>query len=259
MPEKQAVSSSDGLQTLHRALAILDLFDRHHEAWTPAAVASELGLAPATASRLLRGLQSHGLLIRTSRHEYRLGLGAVELGHRALRTFHWTEPLRPVTSRLARESGETAVAFVLNERRDGAVVVDRVEGQKGIQLSIAIGHTLALEAGLAKTLLSHLPSAEREAALGHQPSEPLTRELDAIRDRGWVISYEGVDLGTWGVGASVLERDGSPLVAIGVIAPIARHSVEVEHELVELVRSAAADAHRRLGLAADLGAQPSRS
>jgi DNA-binding IclR family transcriptional regulator len=242
------VVTGDGLQTLHRACAILDLFDADREEWTASAVANELGLAPATAGRLLRGLLSHGLVIRSSGSSYRLGLGAVALGQRALRSFAWVEPLRPVTSQLARESGATAVAFVLNDRRDGAVVVDRVEGREGIQLSIAIGHTLPLEAGLAKTLLGHLSRAEREAGLGREPSEILARELDEIRDRGWAISHESVDRGTWGVGATVLDASGSPIVAIGVIAPIARHSVATEHRFVSLVRDAAEDAKRRLGL-----------
>jgi DNA-binding IclR family transcriptional regulator len=244
---KAGVSSTDGLQTLHRALAILDLFTPTNEEWTASAVAEESKLSLPTASRFMRGLEAHGLLARHGR-SYRLGVGAIDLGQRALQAVEFRGPLRPIAVSLARDSDETCLVLALTELQDGVKVIDRAEIRNGARISVTIGHVLAGDAGLAKVLVAYLTPEAQEAALGHKPSPALAKEYDLITAQGFGVSFEGVDEGTWGVAAPVLGRSGEPVVALGLVAPTSRHSPTLEKHLTALVMAAAADAAVRLNL-----------
>jgi DNA-binding IclR family transcriptional regulator len=253
---KAGVSSTDGLQTLHRALAILDLFTPTREEWTASEVAEEAGLSLATASRFMRGLEAHGLLARPNGRSYRLGAGAIDLGQRALQAVDFRTPLRPIAVALARDSDETCLVLALTELQDGVKVIDRAEVRQGARISVTIGHVLTGDAGLAKVLVAYLAPDEQEAVLGHKPSRVLAKEYELIVEQGFVVSFEGVDKGTWGVAAPVLGRSGHPMAAIGLVAPTSRHSATAEKRLTTMVRSAAAQAAARLNLPQDLRATP---
>lgn len=250
-----------GVQTLDRALAILGLFQIDRPEWGAAEVARELGLSLPTASRVMRALEANGLLMRVAGRRFRLGFGAVELGFRALQSIEVRERLRPLLVRLARDSGETSVLGVINERRDAARVVDRVEGQEVIRISLEIGHTWPLHAGaLGKALLAHMP--DRDGIL-EQPlanigrntitdPDELREELERVRRLGWAESAEETEVGAWGIAKAILDDNGLPTVGILLIAPLDRRTPETTRRLVAQLERAAPDARRRLGLRPEL-------
>jgi DNA-binding IclR family transcriptional regulator len=255
--ETIAESGSALPQTLERAFDVLALFQLDTPEWSATEVSRRLGLTLPTASRFLRALESRGYLMRVEGRRYRLGFAAIELGSRALRSLEVPERLRPVLLRLARESGETCLVATLNEQRDAARVVDRVEGRDVVRISLEIGHTWPLHAGaLAKAVLAHMP--DRETVL----AQPLARiaagtltdparlriELETIRDRGWARSIRETEVGAWGVAAAVRGSDGHPVASIGVVAPVERESSAYEQTLVRLLLEAVEAAQARLGV-----------
>jgi DNA-binding IclR family transcriptional regulator len=248
-----------GVQTLDRVMAILSLFQVEQPEWGAAEVARELNLTLPTVSRLMRALEGQGLLMRVDGRRFRLGFGAVELGIRASESMEIRTTLRPVLLRLARDTGATAVLGVINETRDSARVIDRVEGHDAIRITLDIGHAWPLHAGaLAKALLAHMP--ERDAVLD-QPlprmakntvtdREQLRDQLQRIRERGWATSAEETDSGAWGIAKPVLDESGHPVAAILLIAPLARQSADYADQLVKHLSDAIPEAQRRLGLGA---------
>jgi DNA-binding IclR family transcriptional regulator len=255
-----APSRTTGVQTLDRAVAILSLFQPEDPEWAAAEVARELGLAAPTAGRLMRALEQQGLLMRVDGRRFRLGFGAVDLGVRAQQTMEIRERLRPVLRRLARETGETSVLGVVNEARDAARVIDRVEGRDLIRITLDIGRIWPLHAGaLAKALLAHMPDRDMilaeplEQVAKNTITDPaeLAAELERIHKRGWAMSAEETDSGVWGVAKAVLDESGSALAAILLIAPITRQSQTYAKELARHLQDAIPEARGRLGLAAD--------
>jgi DNA-binding IclR family transcriptional regulator len=245
------------MQTLDRALAVLGLFRPESPEWAAAEVARELGLSLPTASRLMRGLEVRGLLMRTGGRRYRLGFAAVELGLRALKTLELREVLRPIVLQLAHDSGETCVLAAISEHRDAARVLDRAEGRQPVRISLEIGHTWPLHAGaLGKALLAHMP--ERDAVL----EQPLTKigkhtvtdrglleeQLETIRKVGWAFSSEETEIGAWGVAGAVLDDHGLPVCSIGLIAPLERKSQRAQDRLVGLLADGIVAARERFGL-----------
>lgn len=246
-----------GLQTLDKVLAVLRLFRPEAPEWAAAEVAREVGMSLPTASRLMRGLEARGLLVRAGSRRYRLGFAAVELGLRALKTLEVREVLRPVVLRLARDSDETCVLAAISEYRDVARVLDRAEGRQPVRISLEIGHTWPLHAGaLGKALLAHMP--DRDAIL----DQPLTKigkhtvtdrklleeQLETIRKVGWAFSSEETEIGAWGVAGAVLDDHGLPICSIGLIAPLDRRSRRAQDRLVALLAEGIAAARERFGL-----------
>lgn len=242
---------------MDRIFAILGLFTREAPEWSTAEIARELAFSQPTAGRLLRGLESHGFLMRFDRRHYRLGFAAVELGFRALHSIELRERLRPLLVRLAHQTGETCILGALTESRNAARVIDRIEGREALRITLEIGHTWPLHAGaLAKVLLAHMP--DRDAIL-EQPRARLARntvtdhaelaaDLARIRRVGWALTAEETEIGAWGVAAPLLDRAGMPVAAIGLVSPLERRSPLEEQKLVRHLQEAVAAATARLGL-----------
>jgi len=150
----------------------------------------------------------------------------------------------PALARLAKTTNETALLTTMNDRHDGAICLERVESSMALRLSIEPGRELPLHAGASqKVLLAFLPREEREVVLA-RPLAKLCRStitdtdflrghLDAIRTRGWAISFEENNVGVWGVALPILDRNGTSVASIGLAGPTARFR---RHELATSVR-----------------------
>jgi DNA-binding IclR family transcriptional regulator len=78
--------------------------------------------------------------------------------------------------------------------------------------------------------------------------EPLKAELRKIRERGYAFSREETDVGAWGVAAPVLDHSGGVIAGVGIASPISRYTKQIEEHFTKLVRDAAIDVTRGLGL-----------
>ena len=248
---------SGGTQTLDRAIAVLELFQRDRPEWGAAEVARELGLTLPTTSRLMRALEANRLLMRVNGRRFRLGFGAVDLGTRALASIELREQLRAPLVQLARASGETTVLGVINEERDAARVIDRIEGREMIRITLDIGHTWPLHAGaLARVLLAHMPDRDAilEAPLERIGQNTLTDpddvrlELERIREVGWAESVQETEGAAWGVAMPVLDDRDLPVCGLLLIAPLQRRSPDHRARLVDHLNEALPVVRRRLGL-----------
>ena len=161
-------TSSSGVQTLDRALALLALFTEATPEWSAG--------CRTHASFGFRSRQRVGYLSRTNgtwpanaKGWASLQAGVPRLSNFVLTHFAQLELrqfLRPVLVRLAHASGETAVLTLLTQQRDSARVVDRVEGNQLVRTSLEIGNVVPLHAGsLGKAILAYM--SDRPAVVEH--------------------------------------------------------------------------------------------
>jgi len=255
--ESVVIHSPSSLQVLERTFAILTLFDQQSPEWTTTEVARASGLPIPTAHRILATLRGHGYLVRDDQNKrFRLGWAAVDLGERARSAVDLARIAAPVLARLAEHTNETALLTGLNERRDRAVCLERVESSLELRLSIEPGRELPLHAGASqKVLLAFMPPAERDVILA-RPLEKLCRatitdpeflrgHLDSIRSRGWGISFEENNVGVWGVALPIPDEHGS-LTSIGLAGPTARFCRRELADSVRQLRLAAYEIARML-------------
>ena len=112
---------------------------------------AEAGLPRATAHRLLRALEHHGLVRRDQQGRFCLGLGLISLGRAAADAFPLAELARPALVRLRDRTGESVQLFV--REGDGRRCVVSLQSAHGLRWIVPEGAVLPLRVGSAGRIL----------------------------------------------------------------------------------------------------------
>jgi DNA-binding IclR family transcriptional regulator len=249
------------MKAVEKSLRVLDQFTFARPEWGLLELSEVSQLPVSTLHRIVTVLKRNGLLTQDrDTKKYRLGYGAIELGRRAAASLPIRRVADSVMHRLAEATGETIVLTVLNDVRDRAVCIERIESRFDLRLHLDVGTMSYLHAGASsKVLLAYLPDREVDQLaerVGFPKLAPgtidtldaLKVELHKIRERGYAFSREETDVGAWGVAAPVLDHGSSVIAGVGIASPTSRYSKQVEERFTALVREGALDVTRGLGL-----------
>lgn len=244
-------SREPGRTVTSRVLAILGAFDAEHPRLTLTELATRSGVAPATAHRLVRELEGWQALTRGPDGRLSVGLRVWELGQ--LAPTRLRDVAHPWLQELFSGTGENVHLAV----RDGLEVlyVDKVYGRRAVPIVSRTGGRLPMHpTGVGKALLAHEPDwfvrayLERglERPTPHTITEPgrLARDLAAVRERGYALTYEEMTLGSCSVAAPVL-AEGRAVGALGIVLS-SRRARELPR-LAEPLLAAAAGVARAYG------------
>lgn len=226
---------------------------------TTAEVAASTGLPRSTAQRVLAALAEEGFLDRDARHgRWHMGPELFLLGSIAAERYDVTSTARDILRSLAEKTGESA--YFSARRGEETVCLASEEGSfplrshvlyDGIRLPLGVA-----SAGLA--ILAYLPTADVEnyvrtrggelaAAFGAQhESEPLARRVNATRKRGYSVNPGLLVAGSWGIGAVVFDRAGSPAWALSLTGVESRFNGDRTAQLGTLLLEAAHSLTQRI-------------
>jgi len=233
--EKRSVRSADPyqLQSLDRAVAVLDLLGESEGPLGLVDVCERMDLHKSTAHRVLMVLERCGLIERTLENRFRLGLKLYELGSRAVEQIDLRARVHPWFRRLSAQVGETVHLGVL--QRTAVVYLDKIEpSNRHVWLSSRVGASNPVYCtAMGKAMLAFLPhdaAADIMARIRFTrftprtlcTAEALTRSLDRVRRRGYAIDDEEVEAGVRCVGAPILSQSGRPVAAVSVSGPSSR-------------------------------------
>jgi DNA-binding IclR family transcriptional regulator len=245
------------VQSVGRAVRILELVAEHPGQLGVTELGRRLGVHKATAFRLVTTLAAGGLLERDpATDKYRPGFGLVRLATTALADLDVVRQARPVLEGLAEDTQETVNLAVL----DGLEVVniDQVAGGHAVLNVNWVGKRTPLHCtSNGKILLAHLPEEQREAVL----AAPLDRrtpktigdprilrtQLHQARRRGYAYTVEELETGLNAVAAPVRGTDGEVVAAVSVAGPAYRVTPRRIPELARAVKDAAGEISRRMG------------
>ena len=239
-----------------RAVSLLKMFDDSRQEWGLSELAQEVGLNKTTTYRLLTALESEGMVARQANDTYRLGPEIVVLGGRALRNNDLRSVSRPALETMAAATGETATLEVLSGHE--VVIIDEVVGEHLMASAQSIGTRWpASVTSTGKAMMAYLPSAELDVILS-RPLPPMTaksvtdagalrRELREIREQGYAVANETLEIGLVVVGAAVRNHDGKVVAAISLGGPSLRLTPARIPEIGELVKATAARVSVQLG------------
>lgn len=246
-----------GTQSVLRALDMLDAFSDDHPAWTVTELAEATGLNRTTTYRLLTALESREYVCRDdSGDTYRLGSGLIALGGRALRANSVRAISRTELEKLAESTGETATLEILSGQ--DMVIIDEVPGEYVTSGSQHIGSRWPVYAtSTGKAILAFLPPDEQDEALRNRMRSltphtladraAVQRCLTAIREDGYAVATEELELGFVAVGAPILDAGGRPVAAISLGGTLIRLTAERVPDIGKRVRAAAARISHQLG------------
>lgn len=249
-----------GTQSVQRALALLNMFTDERPSWRLSELATAVHLNKTTTYRLLTALEQAGMVARKPENErYVLGPQIMTLGGRALRANDLRSVAKPELEQLAAHTGDTATLELLSGQE--MLIIDEVIGEHLTSSVQSLGTRWPLYAtSTGKALLAYLPTA-RAAALLPIPLTPITphtitdwdqlqQALTAVRQRGYAINNEELEIGLIVVGAPLFNHDGRAVAAISLGAPAIRLTDARLPAVGEMVRTAAARISARLGFEA---------
>jgi len=233
-------------QSIHRAIAILDLFDYEHPELGVREIARQLDYHPSTVGRILVTLASLEILSQnSSTHRYKMGSkvlkwGAVYLGNLDLQSI-----TRPYMQELREKTNETVSLYVPsgNER----VLIERLESTHFIRVVAHVGQRMPLYAGASgKVFLAFLPNEKSEKILETMKIESLTpqtivnkedlrRDLTQIRECGYSVSRGERVEGAYSVSAPLFDFRNRVIGAISISGPTNRFSDENITRYAELL------------------------
>lgn len=208
-------------RTVERALELLAVVAEQGGA-SLTECARRTDLAPSTALRLLRTLESTDFVHRGDDGAFRpghrlIGIGAKALGHDSLITF-----AQPSLAELARETGESSYLCVGTADR-GVLYIAQAEGNRTIRHVSWVGHRFPQDG-----------SAVGQALLGETPAE------------GYVAAAATVEPEVMAVAAPVHAATGI-VAALSVVGPAYRLGQERVTELGALLTAEAESVSALLG------------
>ena len=257
MYNSQSVSTYK-IQVLDRVFQIVNLLAEERNGASLTEVAAKLKLTKSTAHRLMMVLEAERYVDRDPNSgRYGLGSRIMELGLRAAGRLDVYSAARPRLQSLMEETGETAHLAVL---RDGDVVtLMAVESRQTLRAPRAPGaRTPAHCTSLGKSILAHVPAEELKQYLAQcsfptftpktiHCEERLLADLRLVRRRGYAIDDEEWELGLRCLAATVYDRTGLPVAAIGISGPVFRISRERISTLARAVSTTARSISESLG------------
>lgn len=246
-------SRSDTVQSLSRALNILNALARHDQGMGLGDVANETSLALSTAHRLLMTLQSENFVrFDPERGVWKVGVQSFIVGSAFLRSRELTNIARPHMFRLMERCGETANLAV--EDSGLAVYVAQIECHQVMRAIARPGGRAAMHnSGVGKMLLATMSDQEVKdiidlhgmtstTARSHQSFSDLLTDLEAIRERGYAIDDEENSVGLRCVAASIFDEHGHAIASLSVSGPTAR----IDDELLPILGRDVTEAARKI-------------
>ncbi|WP_340536995.1 IclR family transcriptional regulator [Nocardioides sp. GXZ039] len=250
-----AALTGQGVQSVDRALAILEVLARRGEAGVTE-IAAELDVHKSTAFRLMVTLEAHRLVEQTvERGRYRLGVGILRLAGATTARLDVVQEARPIGRQLAEATGETVNLAVLSER--SALYLDQIAGSSALQPHNWVGQHIPLHAtSNGKVLLAGLSDTALEEFLDslttytpHTITErsALRAEVAQVREQGYALAIDELEIGLTAIAAPIRNTQGDVVASISVSGPSFRLTAARVEEAIRLVRDAAMEASHRLG------------
>ena len=241
--------SSDYVQSLARGLAVIKVFGAEHPRLTLSDVARRTELTRATARRFLLTLNELGY-VQTDGSLFWLTPRVLELGYSYLSSLSLPEIAGPHLETLAEKVRESSSVSILDG--DDVVYIARVPVSRIMTVSINIGTRFpAFATSMGRVLLAGLPAEDIDAYLDRVRLDQLTThtladvsalrtELENIRQQGYCIVDQELELGLRSLAAPIVDPDGRVVAAVNISTQAARYSLDVVHaDLVPAVRATA--------------------
>lgn len=227
-----AKTPPQGAQAALRALRLLKLFTPERAELKLAEISERSGLNKTTTHRLLKALHSESMLDRDPTNgAYRLGPALMALGVQALSSNDLRIRVRPLLSRLAEETGETATLEVPID--DTMLILDEVSGSHFVGAAGNVGTRWPIHATSTGKALIAFDEQGVDRLVGQLvPLTPRTitkrdqlrAQLGEIRRRGFAETVDELEDGFSGVATVVRGGAGQVLGALSICGPTQRFS-----------------------------------
>ncbi|WP_413721992.1 IclR family transcriptional regulator [Sodalis sp. RH24] len=249
------------IQSVERALHILDLFDEHDTELKITEISNKMGLHKSTLHSLLKTLQVQGYIDQNHENgKYRLGMKLVERGNLVVNSIDIRQKARSFLLELSIKTGQTTHLGILDGKE--GVYIDKVEGKMAVISYSRIGRRLPVHAtAIGKVLLSFLKPADIQALLENydytrQTPQSITdegrflAELAEVRSRGYALDNQENEQGVRCISVPIWNVERKVIAAISISTLISRVSDNEFDDYIQLLKQAGQELSEQLGYTA---------
>jgi len=257
-PKKMRETRGSTVQSIERALDILELLAKEGQPMRLTDLSLKLGQHKSTVHRLLATLERRQYVEQhRDTGRYGLGLRVFELGARVFNKMELRVEVNPFLRELVDRTSETAHLVI----RDGweAVYIDKVESPHSIRMYSEIGKRTPLYCtSMGKVLLAGMSDDEIERFLREvklvrytpntitDPNE-LRRHLHQVRINGYAIDDAEHEENVRCIGAPIRDYMGRVIGAVSLAGPSMRITRERMGELAKVLKEVTARISARFG------------
>ena len=252
-----APKNGNMIQSVERALRILEEFSVKEREIGVTELAKRVGLNKSTCFGILQTLQSNGYLEQNlDNGKYCLGIKVFELGQTFEAGLEIRSITKPYLQSLVDKTKET-VHLVVRYKLE-AVYIEKVEGPSAINIISQIGKRVNMHCtGVGKCLLAYFPEESFKLVMQGElqrftdntitDKNCLIQHLNEIRAKGYSIDDEEIESGLRCVAAPIFNHKKEAVAAISISGPTNRITPDKIEEIAELVKDTAASVSKRLG------------
>jgi len=247
----------DYMLSLERGLAVIRAFGAGRGTLTVAEVAREVGISRAAARRCLHTLSVLGYASGAN-GAYELGPSVLTLGYAYLASTPAARVAQPILERVTDRLHESCSLAVLDG--DDIVYIARSATRRILSIGLTVGSRLpAYCTSMGRVLLAALPAEDLTGRLArlvperHTPKtivqkRPLRAEIERVRERGFAIVDEELELGLRSIAVPVRRAGDRVVAAVNVGVHAARFTpATMERDFLPVLQAAAAEIGRSIG------------
>jgi DNA-binding IclR family transcriptional regulator len=233
------------VQSLIRAIDILDLVSKNKEGINVTEISDQLKLHKSTAYRLLSTLEYKNFVKKDKNKNYKVGKRVIEIGYQALNNIDLRKEMRPILQELGEITEETIHLGVLDNFK--VFYIDKVETSHTIRMYSSIGKGGPLYCtGIGKALLAFSEQKYISKFLKQVKfvkytnntiinKKELKDELVKIKKSGYAIDNMEHENNIRCVAAPIFDYSGELIAAISISAPTQRMSMKRATKLSKLI------------------------
>src|SRR6201989_2350091 len=245
--EQEPETRDGGVQSVDRALSILETLAEDDEGYRLSDLAIRTGLSTSTVHRLLGTLENRRFVqFDRTESKWHVGARAFTVGATFARRRNFSAQAVPYLRKLRDLTRETANLAVVDD--EFIIVLTRMESREIMRSLTKVGGRVAMVAsGVGKAVLATYSDADVSAIIRHhglprmtekaivRPGE-LFRELERIRRQGYAVDDEEACMGLRCIASVVYNDCSEPLAAISVSGMTSRVSDDRLPDLGRAVR-----------------------
>jgi len=231
IPEERYFNLKNPVQSVIRALDILEVLNKPPYELGSNETARKIGLPYSTVNRLLLTLESRGYVYQNPRNaKYKLGLKLFDLNCYWVHSLNLVETSRFYMEKLCETTRETISLGILEKTE--IVHIARIESPEALKANIQQFRMPATSSAVGKYLLAFLP--EEKIDLFLPPIIPkrtpntitsltkLKENFKKIRLQNYALDDEEGFEGVRCIATGISDQEGNKIAGVGIIAPSSR-------------------------------------
>ncbi|HWJ77379.1 MAG TPA: IclR family transcriptional regulator, partial [Niallia sp.] len=206
------------IQSVDRALRILDLFDEHTTELKITDISDQMGLHKSTVHSILKTLQQRGYIYQNLENgKYGLGMKLFERGNYVIQSLDIRQLAQKYLMDLSAKTGQTTHLVILDGKE--GTYVDKVEGPMAVILYSRIGKRIPLHcSAVGKALIAFKEKDELEKILsGYEYTgqteftitneSEFLQELEKVRSQGYAVDNQENEPGVRCIAAPIRNHE----------------------------------------------------